>query len=547
MNPIVIELHQLWLSVSFFMGAVFILCRNRRLRLAMLDEKKSPHSRMVLICLFSGIGIFGTVFGIPIGDAVINTRAAGVITGGLVGGPLVGAWVGAIAGLHRYFFMDTFTTPVSAAATVLQGIAAGLLSGYVRRQKPFLLWAFLTGVLLEILHGLVFFAMLGVNDRVLHLIRLMAPSMFLCNAAGVTLFMGMLHTFVEDHEKAVAHAARASFHSVTLMMEAMKSDASYRSFQNMTLIVMNSLPDLSWAAVLTGQQLQALTLKRWMNRQEARREIFRLAAMDKQDLPLHVLAFPIRSRDNADAFLLIRKDDALSFSAYEKEIGQGIIRVMEMAAEFHLLKKKDMLFHEAEIKMLQAQINPHFLFNALNTISHYCRKAPLQARKLVMYLADYYRQNLVEPNTMIPLEQEIHHVKAYVNLEKARFGERLSIRYLLPKQMIIVPALIMQPLVETAIIHGILPRKEGGRIRVSFLERPAEYILYVCDNGCGMEEDQVRSLLAPGAHRKSIGLINVHQRLRFIYGCTGGLRIISRKGKGTLVAFRIPKRGHSLR
>ena len=215
---------------------------------------------------------------------------------------------------------------------------------------------------------------------------------------------------------------------------------------------------------------------------------------------------------------------------------------MEMVAEFHQLKKKELLFHEAEIKMLQAQINPHFLFNALNTISHYCRKAPMQARKLVIYLADYYRQNLVEPNTMIPLEQEIHHVKAYVNLEQARFGDRLSVRYVLPKQMIIVPALIMQPLVENAILHGVLPRKEGGHIRVAVVEKKTEYILYVCDDGCGMEEEKVKELLDPGVRRKSIGLINVHQRLRFIYGNAGGLKIISRKGKGTLVSFRIPKR-----
>lgn len=542
MGTIIIELHQLWLSVSCFMGIVFVLCRFQRFRLAMMDDRKSLHSQLVLIFLFSGISIFGTVFGIPIDGAVINTRAAGVITGGLVGGPLVGTWIGIIAGIHRFFFMDTFTTPASTVATVLQGIISGLLSNYIRRRRPFWIWAFIIGVFLEILHMIVFFLMLGINDRVIHIVHILMPSMFLCNAAGVTLFMGMIHTFVTDHEKAVAHAAQNSFHSVSLMMQAMKADLSYRSFQNMTLIVMNSLPDLSWAAVLTGQQLQALTLRRWLNRGEVRKEIFHFANMSKENLPMNVLSFPIRNSDDAESVLLIQKSDVLPFSAYEKEIGQGIIRVMEMVAEFHQLKKKELLFHEAEIKMLQAQINPHFLFNALNTIAHYCRKDPMQARRLVIYLADYYRQNLAEPNTMIPLEQEIHHVKVYVNLEKARFGDRLSIRYSLPKQMIIVPALIMQPLVENAILHGILPRKEGGHIRVAVIEKKKEYILYVCDDGCGMDESKVKRLLDAGIRRKSIGLINVHQRLRFIYGNAGGLRIISRKGKGTLVSFRIPKR-----
>ena len=305
---------------------------------------------------------------------------------------------------------------------------------------------------------------------------------------------------------------------------------------------MNSLPDLAWAAVISGDTIQAMSMKRWVNRRTARNDVLDIARRGDRSLPVNVMEFPIRNEGKRPRMLLVQKVSQMPFGAYEKEIGQGIIKVMETVSEFHRLKHQEFLLHEAEIKMLQSQINPHFLFNVLNTISFYCRKSPMQARKLVTYLADYYRQNLTTPGTMIPVEQEIRHVQAYVNIEKARFQDRLSIQYRLSCSMFNVPALIMQPLVENAILHGVLPCKDGGHIRVSVFERDHEYVVYVYDNGCGMDEEKAASLLIPGIRRTSIGLINVHQRLLFIYGEGSGLRIISKKNKGTLVSFCIPKK-----
>lgn len=538
MGKLLLELEQLWLAVSLFAVIVFLLHQTKAFREALSEQELSAHGKLLFILVFSGIGIFGTCLGIPFGDGVINTRAAGIIAGGLIGGPAVGLASGIIAGIHRLFYADTFAIYTSALVTVLQGLISGLLSPYMKKKKPFWLWAFFVGLALEGLHMLCFFVFNGASERVFRLVQVLAPSMVIINAVAVGLFIGLLEQFLSDREKAISHAAKMSFRSVSLLMNAMKSGISSASMQNVTPIVMNSLPELEWAAIFAGDRLQALTYRRGRRSSAVRESAERFARIAADALPLNVLTLPLEESENGR--LLVCRRGA-GFTVYEKEMVRGISRSIGTVVEFHRLKEQESLFSEAEIKVLQTQINPHFLFNALNTIGYYCRSDPKGARRLVVYLADYYRQNLVYPGTMISFAEEMRHVQAYVHIEKARFCDRLSLSCRVETDAFDVPALLLQPLVENALIHGILPKVEGGRVLISVREKGNFYRLRVCDDGVGMEREKVKDLLVEHERRTSIGLINVHKRLRSIYGAESGLHIHSRPGCGTIVSFKIPK------
>jgi LytS/YehU family sensor histidine kinase len=192
----------------------------------------------------------------------------------------------------------------------------------------------------------------------------------------------------------------------------------------------------------------------------------------------------------------------------------------------------------AELQALQAQIEPHFLFNCLNTIASFVRTDPERARALVLAFADYCRWTLARPGEFIPLSEELRHVESYLALEQARFGPQLSVSVDATPEALEVklPPFLVQPLVENAVKHGktdrplqlvIRARVRRGRLRVT-----------VRDNGRGIAREAVERVLEPGVGEgEGLGLANVHRRLTTFYG--EGVRLKS-GGFGTVVRLEVP-------
>ena len=160
------------------------------------------------------------------------------------------------------------------------------------------------------------------------------------------------------------------------------------------------------------------------------------------------------------------------------------------------------------------------------------------------YLSDYFRHSLNNPSKLIPLSEEIHVVDCYIQLEQARFSDRLNVSYHFPQDSLDtlqIPPLLLQPLVENAIIHGVLGKAEGGSIRIGLIEHKKYNKIYVTDTGVGIPKEKLKTLLIDHKKRDHIGLINVHQRLISMFGEKCGLHILSREGKGTVVFTNIPK------
>ncbi|MFF0305987.1 sensor histidine kinase [Streptosporangium sp. NPDC004379] len=210
---------------------------------------------------------------------------------------------------------------------------------------------------------------------------------------------------------------------------------------------------------------------------------------------------------------------------------------------------------EAETRALRAQISPHFVYNCLTTIASFVRTDPEHARELLVDFADFTRYALRSGGDLTTLADELHCVDRYLQLERARFGDRLRFTVEVAPEVLSVPVpfLCVQPLVENAIKHGTALCGGAGRVRVVAVDAGREAHISVADDGLGMDPERARTLLGagagtiPGAGRDDrcgeggIGLSNVDVRLRRIYGEEYGLVLETAPGAGTTVRLRVPK------
>ena len=201
---------------------------------------------------------------------------------------------------------------------------------------------------------------------------------------------------------------------------------------------------------------------------------------------------------------------------------------------------------ETELRALRAQISPHFIYNSLTAIASFTRTDPARARELLLEFADFTRYSFRAHGEFTTLAEELRCVDRYLLLERARFGERLQVSlHIIPEVLPVeVPFLCVQPIVENAVRHGLEGKPGPGHITITAEETRHEYRITVADDGVGITADVLQEALAPAepGTRTSVGLSNVHERLRAVYGSAYGLQIDSRPGAGTTVVIRIPKK-----
>ena len=194
----------------------------------------------------------------------------------------------------------------------------------------------------------------------------------------------------------------------------------------------------------------------------------------------------------------------------------------------------------AEIAFMQSQIKPHFLYNTLNAISSLCNTDPDRAQRLIDDFSNYLRQSFDFKNLEmhVPLERELSLVNSYLKIEKARFGDDLQVVFDIDSTIKVkVPLLSIQPLVENAVVHGLRKRDGCGTVTLSVHNVDAGVLVSVADDGPGIPEDKLKTLLAPEAG-KGIGLWNIDRRLKSHFG--KGLQIESSYDRGTRVSYIIP-------
>ena len=212
---------------------------------------------------------------------------------------------------------------------------------------------------------------------------------------------------------------------------------------------------------------------------------------------------------------------------------QAVLEAQRIKAEKHEMELK---LQESQISIMLSQIQPHFLYNTLNSIYQLCETNPMRARSMVNSFSEYLRNNLssLEETGLISFETELAHINTYLDIERIRFEDTLEIEYDIKCVNFSLPVLTVQPIVENAVKHGTSKKRGGGKVIISTDEEQDSYVIKVSDTGCGFDTSKPKD-----DGKRHIGIENVKQRLANM--CAGTLTIESEIGVGTLATIRIPK------
>ena len=254
---------------------------------------------------------------------------------------------------------------------------------------------------------------------------------------------------------------------------------------------------------------------------------------------------PIRHDSRVEGTLKFYYSQPDQIAESEIALCEGLGHLLETQLELSQLQRLETLACQSELKALQSQVNPHFFFNVLNTVISYCRSDPLEARKILLDFSNFFRATIEHgEESLITLDAELNYLTAYLELEKARFGDRLQYSISVSRRARAwhVPPFILQPLVENAIVHGFPPNRT---LFIEIRDRVTENarVIEVRDNGTGIKRELVDSVLKKGTGSGlGVGMSLVNERLRLLFGDEYGLRIESRPSDGTVVQVLMPKR-----
>lgn len=253
----------------------------------------------------------------------------------------------------------------------------------------------------------------------------------------------------------------------------------------------------------------------------------------------HTVVAPLSVDGTVVGSVLVHDDEA---TAGLVRATTEVARWMSTQLELAELTESRTALMAAELRALRAQISPHFIYNSLAAIASFVRTEPERARELLLEFADFTRYSLRRHGEFTTLAEELRSIERYLVLEKARFGDRLKVVTRIAPEVLNVrlPFLSVQPLVENAVRHGV-EGTPSGTVTVVASDAGHECVISIEDDGVGADPERIREVLAGRAGSDSIGLFNVDERLRTVYGPDRGLVVETAPGRGTKVTLRVPK------
>ncbi|WP_440889697.1 LytS/YhcK type 5TM receptor domain-containing protein [Vibrio sp. WZ-1] len=526
--------------------------------LPLLSISSRLSHRLICYVLFSGFCILGTYFGLHINDAIANTRAIGAVMGGLFGGPVVGFAVGLTGGIHRYT-LGGFTDLACAISTTAEGLIGGLLHVYlIKRKKGSMLFnpsvVFSVTFVAEIVQMIVLLAVAKPFDQAYELVSAIAAPMIIANSVGAALFMSILQDRKTIFEKYSATFSRRALsiadRSVGILSNGFNSenaDKIARIIYEETKVGAVAITDQEKILAFVGigddhhRPNTPISSQSTLDSME-KNDIIYLDGSERpyqcslaQDCKLgSALIIPLRAGKEVVGTIKLYEPKRKLFSTANMSMAEGIAQLLSSQILYGDYQQQQTLLAQAEIKLLHAQVNPHFLFNALNTISAITRRDPDKARELIQNLSHFFRSNLKQNINTVTLKEELAHVNSYLSIEKARFTDRLEVEIDIEPELLDIklPSFTLQPLVENAIKHGISNMLEGGKVKIYSQAHAQGHLITVEDNAGSYEP--------PKENHSGLGMEIVDKRLSNQFGRDSALKITSQQHQFTKMSFIIP-------
>jgi len=535
---------------------LFFLTRTRLFRQLLQKEDHTPLELGMVTAIFSLFALFSTYSGVNVEGSLVNVRVIAIMAGGILFGPWVGIITGIIAGVHRYLIdIDGITSVPCLITSIIAGISAGYINLKVKKEQR---WraGIVGGMLCECLTMLLIVLWAKPTELGLDIVSKIALPMILG-----TVCIGLIVLLVQsvEDEKEVIAARQAKL----ALDIARKTLPYFRNINSETLaticdIIRHDIQADAVAITDTHQVLayvgvgeEAYPIGREGLSRVTRESIRHGKIIIKNNLEnpatpqIHSqLVIPLWEKGEVTGALKIYYCHAHQITNTLKVMAVGLSQIISTQMEVSRIEHLRQMADKAEMRALQSKINPHFLFNALNAISSSIRINPDTARQLIINLSRYLRYNLELNDELIDIRKELHQIQDYIAIEQARFGAKLTVIYDIDDDISVrIPSLLIQPLVENAIVHGIQPCKGKGVVVIAVKDQGDRVRISVKDTGHGIDPQVIERVARNEMPGHNIGLLNVHHRVSLLYG--EGLRI-RRLEPGTEIAFYISKNGGKL-
>jgi len=552
--------------LSVIVTIAFLLTRSQVFR-RFLRSQITQRETLTLILMFGVFSTAGTYSGISINGALANTRAVGAVSAGLLGGPLVGLGAGLIAGLHRYLVFGGFTGLACAVSTTMEGLLGGLVYRLARDKASDWRVGIAVGVLAEVMQMILILVLARPFKEAWNLVQIIALPMMAVNGLGVGLFLVIVKSVYKEEEQIAASQAQNVLHIADVTLPYFRTGLTMESAQKAAQCI-HTMAHVAAVAITDTQQIIAyvgLGENHHFPGQPILTEATHKALVTGKSIqaiseteihcqdpacPLRsAIIIPLRQGEKTIGVLKLYRAQR-GKSVLDLTLAEGLGKIFSTQLELADLEHQKELRVAAEIRALQAQIQPHFLFNTLNTIVSLIRTQPEKAREVLVFLGEFLRHNMRQGVAFHSVREECEHVRAYLAIEEARFGDKLRVNMEIEagSEGFLLPPLVLQPLVENAVRHGLLPQENGGTVSLRVHKAGKGLDISVRDDGSGISSIKLRDLLVENKEEQvdtGLGLKNVHQRLLGLYG--QGLLIESTLGKGTIVSFQVPTSGSVLR
>ncbi|OHE71270.1 MAG: histidine kinase, partial [Treponema sp. RIFOXYC1_FULL_61_9] len=546
-QPIVLLFRSLLNQAGMILVFAFLFSRVSFFRRYIVSARRRPLGTIAFILFFGLIGILGTYTGIPIRGALANSRIIGVFVAGLLGGPLVGLGAGLLAGFHRWAIdVNGFTALACMISTIAESGMAGLLSDRFYRSDKKWLFAMLAGCAAEVMQMIIILLVARPFTDAVELVKVIAFPMIVANGFGIGMFVAIIEGIFRERDRVAADQAQTTLRIASRTLERFREGFDAASAEENARIILSTLDVaavsftdtkiiLSHVGLGADHHVSGMELRTDVTREVIRTGMYRIAS-NKEEIGCSdsacrlrsAIIVPLQGKRNMIGTLKLYKDQDNAIGHLDVEMALGLANLFATQIELSRLEEQNKLLAKAELHALQAQINPHFLFNAINTIASLTRSEPGLAHDLLIHLGSFFRKNLNSQDELVPLREELEQVKSYLKIEQARFGDKLSVRFDIPSDAdCLIPPLALQPIVENAVKHGIQKKIGPGTVTISARKQADGIELSVTDDGIGMSDERSRTLFSEDRERKSIGLMNINERLVKRYGPAYALSVSS--------------------
>ena len=528
---------------ALMLMTLFLLTRTQLFQSIVKKTHRRPVEIAMISALFILFAVFSTYTGLNVDGSLINVRIIAVLSGGIIFGPWIGIPAGIIAGIHRYLIDIDGPTSV---ACLITSIFAGLLATWIHckcTKKNYAQLGILAGICCEIL-TMVLIVLLSHNKALAYNIVAHISFPMILGTLSIGLIIKLVQDLDEEQDLIAAQQAKLALDIANKTLPYFRIN-NRNSLQKVCSII-RFYTDADAVAITNTQDVRAYVGRGEEHFLDAHHKISQMTRQAVEsgeqiisnNLNVHnfhsLLIIPLWENGEVSGTLKIFycQPDHIRMSLREMAI--GLSQIISTQMEVSRIEQLKQMAAKAEFSALQSKINPHFLFNALNAISTLIRIRPDEARQLIANLADFLRYNLERDVELIDIQEEIQQVRDYVAIEQARFGSKLEVEFDIDDVHPRIPCLLIQPLVENAILHGIQPSRVAGKVVISVKRRVDDVAITITDTGVGMSQKIIDKLYQSKIDSHHIGLNNVHQRLLLLY--SDGLHI-SRLEQGTSMQF----------